>query len=477
MSTATSLPQSERIGGSYRDPSGYVFTRGGEVYRAIDDQCFQTLETLYARGLLRKLIEQRLLVPTHVVEDRHLAAVLRTEHPGFGHFLRHERIFPVTYPYEWSSTMLGDAALLTLDLEMALIDQGFSLKDATAFNVQFRLGRPIFIDLASIEQPTRLDVWPALGQFNRMFLYPLLLAKYRHWDIRSYFLSHLDGRDAESVVRCFGRIGRWRPQLLLDLTIPWLLERYTARSKTLSREMVQSPSANREPLLLNLRRMRRKISKLTNSIRPNGLWSQYQRLCNYDTQAEAAKKDFVRDILAEAKPTRVIDLGCNTGDYSLIAAEGGAKVIATDQDPAVVDILYQRIRKSGQDVIPLVIDITNPSPALGLQHREREAFHQRIKGDCVLALALLHHLLVSGNLCLTAACELLADITEQYLLLEFVPPEDDMFRRLARFRDVNLNDVTLANCRCVFQRRFAILREQPLPHSRRVLLWMKKRSG
>lgn len=475
MSTCPTVNRSQRVRGSYRDPSGYVFFREGRVFRAIDDACFETLRKLEASGLLPRWMERGLLVGSRFVNEPVLQGCLEAEHPGYRRFMEHEPIAPVSFPYEWSFSMLADAALLTLDLQLEAIEAGFSLKDATPFNVQFRGPHPVFIDLPSIERPRRFDLWYALGQFSRTFLFPLLLHRHRGWDLRSYFLGNLDGRDSNAVVRSFGTFGRWHPALWLDVTLPWLLERLAERRSRRPAPISAPPSVNREPVRLNLQRLRRKIVKLRDSHRPAGLWARYTTLCNYDAEAEKGKKDFVRRMLRAASPAKVTDLGCNTGDYSLAAAELGCAVTAIDQDPESIDILYRRAKEAAVPILPLVVDVTNPSPALGFRLAERPSLYDRGRADCVLALALMHHLVVSGNLSLPAVCELFDDLTREHLLLEFVPPEDDMFQRLTRFRHDSFDYLTPAACRRVFGERFAIVEEYAVPHSQRILFWMRKR--
>src|SRR5260221_12129396 len=157
---------SARVTGSFRDPSGYVFSHEGRIFRAVDARCHGVLREFAGTGLLEKFISTRQVVATHFVEEAALSAQLRAAHPGMENFLEHERLEHLTFPYEWTVSMLADAALLTLELQIELTGQGFALKDATAYNIQFRDGRPVFIDLSSIERPQRLDVWFALGQFQ-----------------------------------------------------------------------------------------------------------------------------------------------------------------------------------------------------------------------------------------------------------------------------------------------------------------------
>ncbi len=491
-----------RIAGSFRDPSGFVFLRDGQVFRAVDGATAALLREIAQSGLFPALVDDGAVVATQQVDDPALAEALAAEHPGFRHFLRHERIEPITYPYEWTLSMLADAGAATLDLQLELLEAGLSLKDATAYNVQFVEGRPVLIDLASIERPRRMDVWFALGQFQRMFLYPLLLARHAGWDLRSYFLAHLDGLQVDRVARCFSWPQLLRPGMLFDVTLPLLLSRWAVRRRPSplplagegpgvranQRRSSHLPLAGEGPGVraktphgssvsqtLNLRRLRRKLLRLAAGYHPRSPWSEYTRTCTYDEGAESAKKAAVEGFLRRIAPGRVLDLGCNTGEYSRLAAACGARVIAADGDHDAVEGLYRRLRTEPAPIAPVVLDLGNPSPAIGLMNRERPSFFDRVRPDCVLALALLHHLLVSGNLSLGAARDMLAELTARDLVLEFVPREDPMFRQLLRFRIDLFAGLTLDSCTAAFEKRFELIQSVPVAGTQRTLLLLRKR--
>lgn len=468
-----------RLAASFRDPDGYVFHRADRVFRAVGGSFAALFSELESGGGLETLTRDRVLVPTRRVSDPALRDSLRLEHPGVADFVEHDRIEPISYPYEWSLSMLADAGILTLDLQLRLLDAGLSLKDATAYNVQFQGGRPVFIDLTSIERPARLDLWKALGQFNQMFTFPLLLCRERGWDLRSYFLGSLGGRTLEQVARSFGPVSRWRPGLLLDLTLPLLLGRRVERSQP---ERAPSPVTSKGPgspeaQRANLGRLRRKIQGLAEGYRPSGVWAEYTSTCTYDAGASAAKRDLIRAYLERWRPGVSLDLGCNTGDYSYLAAGAGSRVIAVDQDHDAIEMLYRRLRREPAAITPLVADLSNPSPAIGFRNQERDALLDRIGADLVFALALLHHLLVSANLSLEASRDLLHDLTRDHVVLEFVPPDDPMFRRLLRFRAEDFGWLTLDGCRKVLEERFTVAEEHPVPGTPRTLLFLRKRTG
>lgn len=469
--------QHERITGSFRDPSGYVFQRGDRIFRAVDPACHSVLRNLADSGHLARLIGGKILVPTSFVEEPALKKELASEHPGFTEFVEHEVIPQITYPYEWSISMLADAALLTLELQKQLAEIGCALKDASAYNIQFVNGRPVFIDLSSIERPARLDIWFALGQFQRMFLFPLLLCRHRGWDLRSYFLASLDGRSVEQVARSFGALQRWRPGLLLDVTLPLLLQRKSDSKNEVRPSSLPKSSGQNSAQLVNLKRLQNKIRKLADGYRPQGVWSDYTKTCSYDRTAETAKKNLVRDFLRSTSPQSVLDLGCNTGEYSELAAECGAKIVAAaDADHDAVEIFYRRLRSQSKPITPLVVDVANPSPGIGYMNRERAGFLDRFNSQCVLALALLHHLLVSANLSLAAARDIFCQLSGRYLVLEFVPPSDPMFQRLLRFRVNLFADLTLDQCLRVFSERFNLLRQAAVENSPRTLLFFEKKN-
>lgn len=459
---------------SFRDPSGFVFEHGGRILRAVDEGCLATLRELERSGLLTALIDDGLVVNTRIVEEPGRIAGMCNEPDGPAGLLEHDRIEPISYPSEWSPSMLADAGVATLDLQMRLLGRGFSLKDATAYNIQFVYGRPVFIDIPSIERPARLDVWHALGQFSRMFTLPLLLNHDKGHALSAYFLAHLDGSDLEDVRRAFGRVELLRPRLLLDLTLPYLMER-VANRRACSRSVAVAPGETSPAAqMLNLRRLRAKLPKLACQAASAGGWAGYQQTCSYSGTADEAKAASIRAFLGRHRPARVLDIGCNTGRYAELAAESGAAVVAVDRDVACVDQLYRRVRGRDMPILPLCVDIANPSPAIGFRNRERPRFLDRVHADCVFALALIHHLHVAANLLLAGIRDLLADVAERYLVLEFVPRGDVMFERLLRYREDRFDGYTLARCIDVFRERFRLIEQVPVKDSPRTLMFWEK---
>jgi len=461
---------------SFRDPSGFVFELEDRIFRAINQPCLELMEELQASGLLAELADDNFIVRTHIVDDPILLEQLRETYPDYSAFLEHERIDFISYPYEWSASMLADAGILTLDLQMRLLENGYSLKDATAYNIQFVNGKPIFIDIPSIEKPARLDVWIGLGQFGRMFVLPLLLNRYRGQNLRSYFLANLDGCDVAEARKAFGRLELLKPELLLDVTLPYWLGRIGSGNDH-SPKQIERKKTSPQAQMMNLKRLKGKLQKLSRRGKSTSVWADYKETCSYSDKSEQSKVNAIQQFMADYRPQSVLDIGCNTGQYSMLAAEFGARVFSVDSDSQCVELLYRHTRNSNLPILPMCVDIANPSPAIGFCNRERISFLDRIDIDCIFALAVIHHLHVSANLPLAGIRDLFAEISNDYLILEFVPTDDVMFRRLMQFRVDLFEDFTLDNCINIFSEQFNLLDQVAVQDSPRTLLfWQKKRA-
>lgn len=462
---------------SYRDPSGFVFHVDGAVYRALDATAWNVVEDMHLSGVMGGLTASGLLAGTRLVdpsseEQRRLTALCE----GRTHFVAHEKVSVVSYPYEWSFTMLADAALTTLRLQERLLQAGLSLKDASAFNILFSGSHPVFIDIASVERPRRLDIWTAYGQFCRMFLNPLLAAHYKGLSFKQVFLADLEGIDNRAMLNLFGTWGSLRPALLMDVLLPGLLEGRAERDVQQVRSSLQKSGGDIAVQRINLERLVRKMEQLVRRRRASSAWTDYERNCTYTDEATADKKRWITRFLAAHRPARVLDLGCNLGAYSALAAESGARVIAADADEACVDHVHGMAKERGLDILPMVVNVANPSPGLGFLGAERQAWGERVVSECVLALALVHHLLVAARLPPAAIAEMLAGLTTQHLVVEYIEREDDMFQKLLALREDLYGGLTMESFIGAFSPRFDLVDRYALPGTRRHLLSFRKKS-
>ncbi|HOW28127.1 MAG TPA: class I SAM-dependent methyltransferase [Elusimicrobiota bacterium] len=465
--------------GSTQDPAGFVFHHEDGVYRAVSPSAEGSVRELERQGVYRDLIDSKELVPTSFVDPASaLFRALSTRFPAYPCFLKHERIGLITYPYEWTYHMLSDAALFVLRLQGRLLERGLTLKDATAYNVQFLNGRPVWIDVLSIEKSVRPDIWYAYGQFCRHFLYPLLLKDRFGYSAKGLFLANRDGISLSDVRALLGFWRSWSPSSILDVGLPSWLGRLD-RDGTWEKKLVSSSRPLQEADVSfqrkNLRRLEEKVGRWAGSgTAGSGGWLDYPSECPYSPRSAGHKKEIIRRYLAESKPRRVVDLGCNTGDYTRLASEGDASVVALDGDHACVDRLHLRLRESPGPVTLVWTDLTNPSPALGLNNRERASLMERVRGDLVLALALMHHLLSQG-MGLPQIYELLKTMSDRFLAVEYVPPDDPERRRMASLRTEPEEASERDRFLSLFRTGYDLLREDPIDGSTRTLFLFEKK--
>jgi SAM-dependent methyltransferase len=469
-------PDTVRDSASYRDPSGFVYRREGRLLRQVNESYAPHWDALTGSGFLGELIELGLLI-AHQVADLSAAA-----EPGAHAVIEPEPIAFLSYPYEWTFGELRDAALLTLEVQRRALHAGFTLKDASAYNVQFRRGRPILIDTLSFETAKPGEPWIAYRQFCQHFLAPLALMAYR--DVRCSLLlrDFIDGLPLDLTSRLLPGRTRLRFGLLSHIHLHARAERSFAGRPTTTSADERPVRARRGPQMGELR-----LSALVDGLRrsteglrwePTGTeWADYAENTSYAEAAAAHKDRTVEGMLASTSGRRVWDLGANTGRFSRIAAAAGREVIAFDIDPGAAERHYRAIRTDAEErILPLVADIASPSPGLGWAGVERPSLLDRADADVVLALALVHHLAISRNVPLRAISALFARLAPE-AIVEFVPKADPMVQFLLSSREDVFADYTLDGFRSAFARDFETMAEVPLEGSTRVLFHFRRRSG
>lgn len=456
----------EASGASFRDPSGYIYREGGLLLRSVHISYAPHYDLLNDSGLYRALVDRGWLIAHEEVAHE--------PRPGLHRVLRPTVIPYISYPYEWCFSQLKDAALLTLDIQIESLARDMVLKDASAYNVQFVGTRPVFIDTLSFERYVDGAPWIAYRQFCEHFLGPLALMAYRDLRLRELLTRFIDGLPLDLVSSLLPARTRLRYGLFAHVHLHARSQR--RHSDGSGRSSAATRRIPKTRLLALMQSLRATVERCHLPDRQTE-WSHYYDATNYPKEAMAAKTELVRRFVDEAAdPGEIVhDLGANTGRFSRVIAASGRTVVSHDLDDLAVERNYQESRGETSNVLPLVLNLTNPSPSLGWGLEERDSALDRIRGT-VVALALIHHLAISNNVPLDRIASLFAKVARA-LVIEFVPKEDSQVQRLLASRQDIFPDYTRERFEAVCLRQFDILERQPVPGTVRTLYAMRRRSA
>jgi ribosomal protein L11 methylase PrmA len=460
------MKTNERLNASFRDPSGFLFTRDGVLYRQVNQSYAGYYRLLVDSGLYDQLVKSKKLIPHQEVDVQPAAPQIADR------VLQPERVAFISYPYEWCFSQLKDAALLTLSIQKKAFEHGQSLKDASAYNIQFHNGRPILIDTLSFEPYEEGAPWIAYRQFCQHFLAPLALMAHTDVRLSQLLRVYIDGVPLDLTSKLLPARTRFNPGLLAHLHLhAGAQQKYAGKAVKTDRPSARVSKAGFQGLFENLESTVRGLQW-----EPKGTeWGDYYDSTNYTRAAFDHKVAGVKAFLAQVKPAQVWDLGSNTGVFSRLAASQGIRTVSSDIDPAAVEKNYQEMRKNKEThLLPLVMDLTNPSPAIGWQNHERSSWIERGPVDCVMALALIHHLAISNNVPLVDLAEFFARVS-RWLILEFVPKEDSQVQRLLATRADIFPDYHTSGLEAAFQSHFEMIERRPVEGSQRTLYLLRAR--
>jgi len=447
---------SQNCASFFRDPSGFIFMRDGCVYRQINTIYKENYELLVKSGLYRELADEGLLIPHEEVASANPL-------PSNAYKIIKPEVVPfISYPYEWSFSQLRDAGLLTIEIQKKALARGMSLKDCSAYNIQFRKGKPVFIDTLSFAAHEEGKPWVAYRQFCQHFLAPLALMSRKDIRLNQLLRIYIDGIPLDLASSLLGIRAKSSISLFIHLYL------HAKAQKFFSDKII--PAATGKMKLSSFLGL---IDNLESALRKMKLrakeseWRDYYKESNYTPEALAHKQEIVSGFLDRIHPGVVWDLGSNVGMFSRIAADKAMRVISLDNDPLCVEILYSECRRRGEsNILPLVFDITNPSPGIGWENNERITLLERGRPDAVLALALVHHLAIAHNLPLNTISHFLSQISP-WLIIEFVPKDDSQAQRMLAVRE----DIFSEYCKESFERAlsaFFVIQECiQIKHSKR----------
>jgi hypothetical protein len=462
--------------GSFRDWDGRVFSADGRVLRALTPTGFADWEALSASEFFAAFTSGGELVRTVREDDETVQALRQADPEGeWVAALSHERLPFISYPYEWSFSMLKDAALLQLRLASAALAEDLMLKDASPYNIQWGGSHPVFIDIGSFERARAGEPWAAYRQFCMLYLYPLLLEAHRGAPFQPWLRGNVDGISPTDFRSLFSYRDSFRRGMLRHVFLHANLERRHADRGSNVRRELEAAGFDKRLVESNLAQMTRLVGGLRSRPRESA-WQDYGTTCSYSEQETLAKEAFVRRAVGERRRRLVWDLGCNDGRYSRIAAESSEFTVAIDSDRAVIDALYSALRRAdNHSILPLVVDLADPSPALGWRNKERLTLAERGLPDLALCLALVHHLSIGRNIPLRELVEWLGSLSCE-VVIEFPARTDPMVQRLlAGKRSEAHPDYDRGTFESLLRARFEVVDAVDLPSETRTLYLARPR--
>ncbi len=421
----------QQLGGSFRDPAGFIFRQGTTLYRQVNKSYSDQYEYLIASGLYNRLTSDNLLVPHEEIQDFAPRSLVDESYK----ILKPALVPFVSYPYEWSFGQLKSAALLLLKIQTIALSHGMTLKDASAYNVQFIGTRPVLIDTLSFERYTEGSPWVAYQQFCQHFLAPLILMAYLDLRLNSLSSVFVNGIPLDLVYKLLPLRAWFNIHHFLHLFLQLKLQNKFASTKQ-DKDPVASATLAQKVLNLNVVQNQAIVEDLQETVaglkirKQHTTWEDYYQTYNYSEEASTSKQNIVLGYLTKITPQKVWDFGSNNGLYSRLIADKASYVVSVDADPLAVDHNFQNcLSREQQNILPLLIDITNPTPAIGWANRERYSLLERGPLDCSLALGLVHHLVLSNDLPFAQIAEYFARCA-QALIVEFIPKSDEQVNRL-----------------------------------------------
>lgn len=450
-----------RHSSSYRDPSGFLFYHNDVLYRQVSQSFKTDFDQFISGGLYQHLVGKKILIPHSMINENF------TDSPDWYQTLQPEVIPFISYPYEWCFDMWKDAALGTLEAAKEAMDFGMMLKDASAYNLQWHNGKMTFIDTLSFEKYDDTKPWIAYRQFCEHFLAPLALMHYLKEPLPTLFVAYPDGIPLLVTKKLLPAKSKFHLHSYLHLHVQARMAQKKSKQQT-----TPTTTFSRKKLLNILMSLEAAVKSYSLNQR-SGVWSEYYEEANQRADYVAQKKQIINDWISKPQLKTAIDVGANEGEFSKLLAEKNIYTISTDFDHYSINKLYQETKRTGnKNIHPLVIDISNPSPAIGMYNEERTSFLNRVKTDIVLALALIHHLAIGKNIPFEDVAKTFGKLGKA-LIIEFIPKEDEKVQLMLQQKKDIYDWYTLENFLSAFARTYKIVDSSEIGSSKRILYLMQ----
>lgn len=467
------MPENSVEPGSFRDRNGRVFYAGNATYRALSEKAYMDWTALNATTFFPRQMNAGKIVHTENIES--VNDLILPAGDWFA-FLRHQTVPYISYPYEWSFSMLKDAALLHLELLVAALDEDMIIKDSSSYNIQWQGIHPLFIDIPSFETLPPGEPWVGYRQFCQLFLYPLFLQAYKNIEFHPWLRGSIGGIDPVQINNLMSLRDKFRPGVFTNVYLQAKMQaKFSSTEKNVKTEL-KNAGFSKQLIRANVVR----IQKLVKSLRwgaSESQWSAYTETHSYSNIDQERKAEFVEQITTSGNWKHTWDIGCNTGKFSRIAAKYSDYVVAMDSDHLCVDHLYRSLKEENvNNILPLHIDMANASPNLGWRGLERKSLTARGTPDLVLCLALVHHIVIGENIPLQEFIEWLASLGAS-LVIEFVTKDDAMVKTLLRNKEDQYTDYTPEAFREYLDQAFNVRRVETLSSGTRLLFFAEPSSA
>ena len=453
-----------KIKSSFRDPSGFLFSDGNILYRQVNNSYKKEFEHFIESGLYDELVKKELLISHEEVD------VNSSEPEKLYKIIKPKMINFISYPYEWSFNQLKDAALVTIEIQKIALDYGMTLKDASAYNVQFFNGKAIFIDTLSFELYEEGQIWKGYKQFCQHFLAPLALMSHRDIRLNQLLRIYLDGIPLDLTAELLPMRTRSMFSLLAHI------HTHSKNQKNYEEKNLEIKNKNfsKTKFIGIIESLHSAIQKQNWDLEKTE-WGNYYSDTNYSDTAIQDKKEIISNLIEKNDPKEVWDIGGNIGLFSRIASNKGIPTVCFDNDPLAIEKNYLEIKqKNEKNILPILLDLTNPSTDIGWQNNERDSFLKRGPAELVMALALVHHIAISNNVPLELIAEFFSRFTKK-LIIEFVPKSDTQVKRLLATREDVFFEYDKKNFEKQFEKFFNILDQKEIKESVRTIYYMENK--
>jgi hypothetical protein len=453
-----------KIKSSFRDPSGFLFSDGNILYRQVNNSYKKEFEHFIESGLYDELVKKELLISHEEVD------VNSSEPEKLYKIIKPKMINFISYPYEWSFNQLKDAALVTIEIQKIALDYGMTLKDASAYNVQFFNGKAIFIDTLSFELYEEGQIWKGYKQFCQHFLAPLALMSHRDIRLNQLLRIYLDGIPLDLTAELLPMRTRSMFSLLAHI------HTHSKNQKNYEEKNLEIKNKNfsKTKFIGIIESLHSAIQKQNWDLEKTE-WGNYYSDTNYSDTAIQDKKEIISNLIEKNDPKEVWDIGGNIGLFSRIASNKGIPTVCFDNDPLAIEKNYLEIKqKNEKNILPILLDLTNPSTDIGWQNNERDSFLKRGPAELVMALALVHHIAISNNVPLELIAEFFSRFTKK-LIIEFVPKSDTQVKRLLATREDVFFEYDKKNFEKQFEKFFNILDQKEIKESERTIYYMENK--